>query len=378
MFVNCIIKKLMMEVKLGKNIFRKELANLNAYVPGKSIDKVKEEYGLSEIVKLASNENPLGPSKLAVAAIIKEASNVNLYPDPSVDIVKTKLSKKFEVEKEQIIVGNGGEEIIKAIAMTFINEGDEVIMADTTFSLYDITSSLMGSVSIKVPLKDFKHDLDGFLERINEKTKLVYICNPNNPIGNIMSKEEIDNFVEKLPEDIILVLDEAYYEYAIRNPKYPDGLNVLKTRKNTIIIRTFSKVAGLAGLRIGYAFSSKEIINEMIKTKGVFNVNRIAQVAASAAMEDEKHIKDTVDLNYKSLGKMIEYFDKKGLKHIETNTNFIFVDIGIDSKYAFVELQKKGMIMRPGYLWGYKTWARISSGTMEDTNKFIDELDEIL
>lgn len=363
---------------MGKNIFRKELANLNAYVPGKSIDKVKEEYGLSEIVKLASNENPLGPSKLAVAAIIKEASNVNLYPDPSVDIVKTKLSKKFEVEKEQIIVGNGGEEIIKAIAMTFINEGDEVIMADTTFSLYDITSSLMGSVSIKVPLKDFKHDLDGFLERINEKTKLVYICNPNNPIGNIMSKEEIDNFVEKLPEDIILVLDEAYYEYAIRNPKYPDGLNVLKTRKNTIIIRTFSKVAGLAGLRIGYAFSSKEIINEMIKTKGVFNVNRIAQVAASAAMEDEKHIKDTVDLNYKSLGKMIEYFDKKGLKHIETNTNFIFVDIGIDSKYAFVELQKKGMIMRPGYLWGYKTWARISSGTMEDTNKFIDELDEIL
>ncbi|MBN2259707.1 MAG: histidinol-phosphate transaminase [Clostridiales bacterium] len=363
---------------MAKNIFRKELATLNAYVPGKPIEKVMEEYGLKEVVKLASNENPLGPSKLAIEAIIEEASNVNIYPDPSVDIVKEKLFKKHGIPKEQMILGNGGEEIIKMIAMTFLNEGDEAIMADPTFSLYDITVSHMGGVSVKIPLNDFQQDLDVMLNAISEKTKLMYICNPNNPIGNILTKEVLDDFVSKLPEEVVLVLDEAYFEYASKNDEYPDGLDVLKRRPNTIVLRTFAKVAGLAGLRIGYAFSSEEIINEMAKTKGVFNVNRLAQVAAAASMDDTEHIKNTVELSYQSLGYMMNYFDSKGLKYIQPNANFIFADTGMDSKQTFIELQKKGMIMRPGFIWGYDTWVRISSGNMADTEKFIAALDEII
>ncbi len=363
---------------MAKNIFRKELKDLKPYIPGKPVEKVMEEYGLTEVVKLASNENPLGPSKLAIEAIINEAPRVNIYPDPSVEIVKEKLMQKHGFPREQIVVGNGGEEIIKMIAMTFINEGDEAVMQDPTFSLYDITISHMGGVSKKIPLVDFETDLDAMIDAINEKTKLVYLCNPNNPIGNIVSKDKLDNFVDKIPEDVVLVLDEAYFEYASRNIEYPDGLEVLKRRPNTIVLRTFAKIAGLAGLRIGYAFSSEEIITEMAKTKGVFNVNRIAQVAAAAAMGDDEHIKNTVDLNYESIGYMVDYFESKGLRYVKTSANFIFADLGIDSKQTFVDLQKKGMIMRPGFIWGYETWARISSGSMEDTKKFMTALDEII
>ncbi len=174
------------------------------------------------------------------------------------------------------------------------------------------------------------------------------------------------------------MLDEAYYEYAQSNDEYPNGLEILRNRKNTIVLRTFAKVAGLAGLRVGYAFSSEEIITEMNKTTGVFNVNRIAQVAATASIDDEEHINKTVDLNNKSLNYMVEYFKRKGLEYVPTSTNFIFVNIGMDSKIAFVELQKKGMIMRPGFIWGYDTWARISSGDMESTIKFIKVLDEVI
>ena len=363
---------------MTRNIFRNELANLNAYVPGKPVEEVKKEYGLTEVIKLASNENPLGPSKLAIEAIIKEATNVNIYPDPSVDALKEKLAKKYNFKKSEMIIGNGGEEILKMMAMTFINTGDEAIMSDPTFALYDITISHMGGVSVKVPLNNFEQDLDKMIASITDKTKLIYLCNPNNPIGNIVKKDEMDKFVAKIPEDIVLILDEAYFEYASKNEEYPNGLDVLRRRKNTIVLRTFAKVAGLAGLRVGYAFSCEEIITGMTKTKGVFNVNRIAQVAATASMDDVEHIDKTVNLSYQSIGKMVEYFDSKGLEYIPTNANFIFANIGMDSKVAFTELQKKGMIMRPGFIWGYDNWIRISSGDIESTEKFLKALDEIL
>jgi len=363
---------------LSKSIFRKELSTLKSYVPGKPIEKVMEEYGLTEVVKLASNENPLGPSKLAIEAIKKEAANVNIYPDPTGDALRIKLASRHGVEKDQIIIGSGGEEILKMIAMTFIDSGDEAIMATPTFDLYDITVDHMGGISKKFPLKDFEHDIEGMLSDVNEKTKLFYICNPNNPIGNILTRDVLEDLVARLPEDVVLVLDEAYFEYASRNPDYPDGLEILKERPNTIVLRTFAKVAGLAGLRVGYAFSSKEIITQMMKTKGVFNVNRLGQAAAVASMEDVAHIVNTVDLSHESLGYMMNYFDEKGLSYIKPNGNFIFVDLGMDSKEAFTELQKKGMIMRPGYIWQYQTYARISSGDMDQTKKFIHALDEVL
>ena len=361
------------------SIFRKELAGLKEYVPGKPIEDVMKQYGLTSIVKLASNENPLGPSKKAIEAIKKEAENIHIYPDGAALELRGKLSKKHGVSMEQILIGSGGEQILKLVAHTLVDEGDEVIFGAPSFALYDIMSSHIGAKCISLPLtEDFKHDLKAFEEHINDKTKIVYICNPNNPTGNIMPKAELLDFIEKLPESVVLMLDEAYYEYAIHDPEYLDGLDILKKRANTIILRTFSKVAGLAGLRIGYCFSSNEIIKEMTKIKGVFNANRLGQMAAIASLDDEEHISNTVALNSRSLNMMKDYFKDHDMKYVDSHANFIFVDIKQSSREAYIELQKRGVIIRPGFLWGFENYIRVSSGTIEQTEIFLKALDEIV
>lgn len=263
------------------SLFRKELATLKKYVPGKPIEEVKKrEYGLTDIVKLASNENPLGPSPKAIQAIKDEAENVFLYPESTSPALREAIANKFNISSEQIMMGNGGEEILKFIAQTFINEGDEAVMGIPSFGLYNISVSHMGGIPVEIPLTDrFDHDFDAMLDAINEKTKLVYICNPNNPTGNIMTAEKVHKFIQRVPAHIVVILDEAYYDYAIKkNPAYPDGIRILEDRPNTVILRTFSKVAGIAGVRIGYAISNEKIIGEMSKVKGVFNSSRLAQV----------------------------------------------------------------------------------------------------
>ncbi|MCH4887249.1 histidinol-phosphate transaminase [Acidaminobacter sp. JC074] len=360
------------------SIFRKELAGLKEYVPGKPIEDVMKEYGLTSIVKLASNENPLGPSKKAIEAIKREAENIHIYPDGAALELREKLAKKHGISMDQVLIGSGGEQILKLIAHTFVDEGDEVIFGAPSFALYDIMSSHIGAKCISLPLtEDFKHDLKAFEEHLNEKTKIVYICNPNNPTGNIMPKAELVDFISRLPESVVLMLDEAYFEYAIHDPDYLNGLDILKERKNTIILRTFSKVAGLAGLRIGYCFSSPEIIREMSKIKGVFNANRIGQMAAIASLDDDEHIENTVALNKQSLDMMKVYFNEHNMKYVESHANFIFVDINQSSREAYVELQKRGVIIRPGFLWGFENYIRVSSGTIEQTEIFIKALDEI-
>ena len=360
------------------NIFRKELGNLKEYVPGKPIEDVMREYGLKSIVKLASNENPLGPSPRAIEAIKKEAKHVNIYPDGQALELRDKLAKKHGMKLEEIIIGSGGEQILKLMAHTFINEGDEVIFAAPSFALYDIMSSHMGAKCHSVPLTEgFKHDFDAFKKLVNDKTKLVYVCNPNNPTGNIMTKEEVMNFIKILPDTCVLMLDEAYFEYAIHDPNYLDGLEILKNRPNTVVLRTFSKVAGLAGLRIGYAFSSAEIIREMTKVKGVFNANRLGQVAALASLEDEEHIEKTIALNKASLDKMKAFFDENKMSYVPSHTNFIFVNINMSSRVAYEELLKLGVIIRPGFLWGQENYIRVSSGTLEETDIFLQALKEV-
>lgn len=366
---------------MNKNItFRRELDGIKEYVPGKPIEEVKRELGIEEIIKLASNENPLGPSPKAIEAIVKEASGIHIYPDPAVGDLKAILAKEYDVRPSQFVFANGGEELIKLIAETFINEGDEILMAETTFGLYESTAKLMGGVAVKIPMKDdMGHDIDGFIDKISEKTKIIYICNPNNPTGAIVEKEELENFVSKVPENILIVIDEAYFEYAKRrNCKYPDGLEILSKRANTFVLRTFSKVAGLAGIRIGFGITSEEIVNQMSKIKGVFHVNKLAQAAAVEAVKDEDHIKNTVELNYEMIRVMEEYFDKKGFEYIPSHTNFIFVNAKKNSREVFNELLRKGIIIRPGYLWDKEDWIRISTGSQSDIARFIKEIDLIV
>lgn len=363
---------------MSKNLFRKELSKLNPYVPGKPIEEVQKEYGLDSVVKLASNENQLGASPKAMEAVKAELGNANIYPDAGAMELRRELGKKYGLDYENIVVGNGGEQILQIIAQTFINSGDEAIMAETTFGIYGNSVSHMGGIPVKLPLKDYKHDFEAFVKNINDKTKLIYVCNPNNPIPNIMTKDEVKYLVDKVAEDIVIVFDEAYYDFAIVNKDYPETIEILKKRPNTVILRTFSKVTGIAGLRVGFALTSKEIAREMSKVKGVFNVNRLAQAGALGALKDQEHIDKTVELNYKSLDMMEKLFDELGFEYIKSNANFTWVNINRDSKKAFEELMKKGVIIRPGYLWGWDNWIRVSTGTIEQTEIFINALKSVL
>lgn len=367
-----------MEKAVEKSLFRKELSSLRPYIPGKPIEEVQKEYGIKEIIKLASNENQLGPSPKAIEAVKREAENINIYPDPGCMELRRALAKKYGLEVENIIVGNGGEQILQIIAQTFINNGDEAIMADTTFTILGIAVEHMGGKCVMVPMDGYKQNFKGFIESINENTKLIYVCNPNNPLGNIMTKEEVEYLVENVPDDVVIVLDEAYYDFARVNPDYPDSISLLDKKSNIIVLRTFSKVTGIAGVRVGFALTSKEIATEMSKVKGTFNVNRLAQAAALGALQDDEHIKKTVEMNYKSLGMMEECFESLGLEYVKSNANFVFVNVGKDSRLVSEELMKRGVIIKAGAIWGWDTWLRVSTGTVEQTEKFLNILKEVL
>lgn len=365
---------------MNNKLFRKELASLNAYVPGKPIEDVMREFGLTRVVKLASNENPLGPSPKAIEAVRAEAEKMNIYPDPAVRELREKIAAKHGVDYDQIMVGNGGESLLQLIAQSIIEPGDEAVVASPSFSLYEISVSHMGGVVRSVPLlADMQYDLEGMLAAVNEKTKLMYICNPNNPTSTILGRDALDAFVERLPEDVILVLDEAYFEFAqAASEDYPDGLDILKRREHTIVLRTFAKVCGIAGVRVGYIFSNPTMIREIGKSCGVFTVNRLAQAAANASIEDVEHVQKSVALNKASMQQFKDFFNEKGLKYVEPGGNFIWVDVQTDTKKLYVDLQKEGVIVRPGFLWGWPTWLRISSGNMQDTDVCIEALDKLL
>ncbi|HZK09657.1 MAG TPA: aminotransferase class I/II-fold pyridoxal phosphate-dependent enzyme, partial [Clostridia bacterium] len=287
-------------------LFRSELKELSSYVPGKPLEEVMEDYGLSRIIKLASNENPLGPSPLAIEAVKNEAENMHLYPDPEARLLKRALAEELGVSTEQILFGNGGEATIQLVAASVIEKGDEVVVPEPGFALHEISTAHMGGIVKKVPLlPDYSHDLEGMLGVVNEKTKIVFLTNPNNPTGVMIKKEELEDFAARLPEQVLLFIDEAYFEFAKIDPHYPDGLEILKKRKNTLVLRTFAKVCGIAGIRLGYIVSTPEIIKEVSKSAGVFSVNRLAQVAGLASLKDKEHIEKSVALARASLARMM-------------------------------------------------------------------------
>lgn len=360
-------------------MFRKELETLRPYIPGKSIEKVKEEYNLSYVNKLASNENPLGPSPKAIEAMKKAVETVHIYPDPAVSKLSQAIRTEYDLKEDEIIFGNGGEELIKLVAQTFINPEDEAIMSKPTFGLYHSSVTHMGGLGIEVPAKeDFSHDLEAFLDKVNDKTKLVYICNPNNPTGNVITKDDLMAFVNRLPDHVVLFLDEAYYDFARVDDRYPNGLDILKERPNTIVLRTFSKISGIAGVRTAYVMTSPEITSQIKKVKGVFNVNSVGQAGACAAFSDRDHTEKTVALNQASISALTQFCKDNSLKYIPTGANFLFMTTPFDSFDIFEALQKQGVIIRPGGLWGHNEWIRVSSGTMEQTENFIQVMTNLI
>jgi histidinol-phosphate aminotransferase len=364
-------------MKKEKNLLRKGILELEPYIPGKPIEEVKRELGLKEVIKLASNETSVGPSPLAIKSIKEEIENINLYPEGSSRLLREKIAYKLNLNKETIIVGNGADNIIGLVGMAFINEGDEVITGEITFPAYETITKIMGGKLIPVKLKKYTYDLEGIARRINERTKIIFICNPNNPTGTIVTKEEVNNFLKNIPKDVVVVFDEAYYDY-VEDRNYPDIHSYILEGKNIIILRTFSKIAGIAGVRVGYGIAKPELIRYLRRVASPFPANRLAQVAATASLDDKKHYKKVLKSNQEGKKYLYKELKKLDLFCLPTEANFIFIDLKTNANVIFEKLLKKGVIIRPGKIWGCPNFIRVTIGTAYENNRFIKALKEAL
>ncbi|MDD5173899.1 MAG: histidinol-phosphate transaminase [Candidatus Omnitrophota bacterium] len=360
-------------------LFRKEIEDIPVYIPGKPIEEVERMLGLKGVIKVGSNENPLGPSPKAVLAIKKALKGINRYPDAASWYLKAKLSTTLKTEIDKIICGNGSDDIIILTLKAFAGKGDEVIVAKPTFLIYQVAAGIVGADVKFVPLtKALKYDLRAMKRAITDKTKIIFIANPDNPAGTYVTKRELEEFFDGLPEDLIVYLDEAYYDLA-RDvcEDYPNGLDYLD-RPNLIVARSFSKVYGLAGLRIGYGVTSARIVRYLDKYRDPFNVNILAQVAACAALDDKEFVKKTLRTVREGRQFLCDALDKMGLEYVKTVTNFMMINVRRNSEKVFEQLICKGVIVRDMKAWGYDSFIRVSVGTREENKIFIETLKKVL
>ena len=349
------------------------IKSISPYVPGKPIEELERELGISGSIKLASNENPLGPSPKAVNAVRKALEGLNRYPDGSGFYLSQALAKNLGVDLNQVILGNGSNELIELAVRTFVQPGEEVVSADPSFVVYRMITQAAGGTNVVIPCKEMRHDLDAMAERITPRTRIVFIANPNNPTGTMNTKAEMDRFMDRVPDHVLVAVDEAYYEY-VESPDYPRMYDYVKAGANVIILRTFSKIYGLAGLRIGYGITKPEIADLMNKVRQPFNTNTLAQTAALAALADRKHVEKTVTLNNEGKQLLYREFERLGISYVPTETNFILFETRLDSKELYGGLLKAGVIIRP---MGPKR-LRVTIGLPEENKRFIAELDAIL
>ncbi|MGO4544199.1 histidinol-phosphate transaminase [Paenibacillus sp. 2TAB23] len=355
---------------------KSNIVHLPVYQPGKPVEDVKRELGLTEVIKLASNENPFGCSEQAKAAVIEELSNFNIYPDGASVELTVALAKELQVEPNQIIFGTGSSEIILMINRAFISPGDETIMADETFPQYKHNAEIENARIVEVPLKEGKHDLPAMAAQINDRTKIIWICNPNNPTGTIVTLQELTAFMQQVPANVLVMLDEAYGEY-IDDPEFPDGIQLLKEHRNLIVLRTFSKIYGLAALRIGFGVGHPDVIRFTNQVREPFNTSRAAQAAAKAALADKAFITYCRDQNKQGLTYLSEQFDRLGLSYFPAYGNFIMVDVKRSSPEVFDGLLRRGIISRPRWAY-YPNHIRITVGTREQNEKFVAALEQVL
>jgi histidinol-phosphate aminotransferase len=364
------------KLKIEK-LARNGILEIVSYVPGKSIEEVQKEIGPKRWIKLASNENLLGPSPKAVEAIRQELPTIYLYPEGPCTVLREALAQKFSLSEKMVVISNGADNLILMIANAFVNEGDEVVMADPTFPVYTNVTQIMGGKVIRVKLKDYTHDLNGMLKKVNQKTKLIFVCNPNNPTGTTVSQKAFNQFLSELPDRVIVILDEAYGDF-VEDAFYPNGLDYVKGKRQMIVLRTFSKVYGLAGLRIGYALGREDLVDCLYQVRDPFPVHRLAEVAAVAALNDQDHAIRSIQLVYEGKRYLYRELDKMGLIYVPSQANFIFIDFERDSEKIFQALLREGIIIRSGKTWGFPTFARVTVGRMGDNQRFIKALKKVL
>jgi len=352
------------------------IVNLPVYQPGKPVEDVKRELGLTEVVKLASNENPFGSSPKAKEAAIRELDNVSIYPDGAAVELTKALAEHHGVDPDQIVFGAGSDELILMICRAYLGAGDETIMANETFPQYKHNATIENATVIEVPMKEGTHDLYAMQERVTDKTKVVWVCNPNNPTGTMNAADEVEWFLSKVPSNVLVVLDEAYCEY-IDDPSYPDGLALLKKYPNVILLRTFSKIYGLASLRIGYGIGRPEVVRTINQVRGPFNTTRVAQAAALAALQDQSFIAFCREENKKGLAYLNGKFAELGIKALPAYGNFVMVDVKRPAQDVFEALLRKGVIVRAGHKQS-PTSIRITVGSQEQNEKVIAALTSVL
>lgn len=348
--------------------YRECLREIKPYIPG----KLK-----AGAIKLASNENPLGPSPKAIAALKKTLKDLYLYPDGGCVQLKQKLAQKYKLAPGNFILGNGSDEIFLFIAGLLIEPGDEMVTSEVTFSEYEFATRLFGGMPVFAPISDGKYQLPEILKKITSKTKLIFLANPNNPTGTYFTDQEFKGFMQAVPAETLVIVDEAYCEY-VTEKDYPDTVKLLQNYPNLLITRTFSKIYGLAGLRVGYAIGNEELIANLNKTREPFNVNSAAQIAAAAALADKTFIRKSLANNKTGKTYLYKEFDKLGLKYYKTQANFIFVYINTDCLTAFQKLMDLGVTIRPMKSFGINNAIRVTIGTPAENKKFISLLKKII
>jgi histidinol-phosphate aminotransferase len=352
------------------------IRTLIPYEPGKPIEEVEREYGISNSIKLASNENPLGPSPKALTAIREKLDQLHLYPDGDCFYLKLGMAQKIGVEPENLIFGNGSNEIIELAVRTFTRPGDEAVMAEQAFVVYPLIVQAVGGKKKAVPLRHFTHDLAAIADAITAQTRVVFLANPNNPTGTIYRRDEWERFLGKVPSNLLLIVDEAYFEY-VQDPAYPDSLRDHAEDRALLTLRTFSKLYGLAGLRIGYGVGPKKLIDMMQRVRQPFNVNAAAQWAALAALEDVDHVQRSLEVNRLGMEYLQAEFTRLGLEFVPSDANFILVRVG-KGQEIFKQLLSEGVIVRPMAGYQFPEHVRVTIGTMDENQKFIDALKKVI
>lgn len=350
-----------------------DIKSLNPYVPGKPIEELQRELGLARVIKLASNENPLGPSPKAIAALAGANDLLHRYPDGSAYRLRQAIADRWKVTREQVILGNGSDEILGLLARTFLAPGDEAVMADHTFVIYQMEVTAVHGKPVVVPLVNWTHDLEAMARAICPRTRLLFICNPNNPTGTMVSAEAVDRLMAQVPHDVIVVFDEAYFEY-VRDPRFPDTLAYVKEGRNVIVLRTFSKIYGLAGLRVGYGITTSEINDFLNRVRPPFNANSLAQRAALAALGDDEHVARSRAVNAAGMEQVGDGLNALGLTVIPSEANFLYFDAKRDGRQVFEALLREGIIVR--HIDG--TMLRVTIGQSDENIAFLQALKKVL
>jgi len=367
-----------------KNLIQLATAGVQAlkpYQPGKPLQQLEREYGIRDAVKLASNENPLGPGSLAVQVLRSQLDQLSRYPDGNGFALKAALAEKYSLDASQITIGNGSNEILELLARAFVTPEHQVVFSAHAFAVYPIVTQAVGATAVVTAAKDWGHDLDAMLTAITDRTRLVFIANPNNPTGTWLTGKVLRHFLAKVPSHVLVVVDEAYFEYAsdaaMAAQGYPDSSAWLEDFANLIVTRTFSKVHGLAGLRVGYGLSHADIADVLNRVRQPFNVNSLALAAAQAALTDQRHLEKSLACNALGMQQLMQAFERLGLAYIPSVGNFICLQVG-DAAAVYEKLLRQGVIVRPVANYGMPEYLRITIGSAQENERCIQALQQAL